>query len=72
MTGQAAWLVAGLLLAHFIGDYTPLATSRMQDAKSGGTPIAPIAGHALIHAKLVAVAVLAIDRPGLMIVAAAA
>jgi hypothetical protein len=72
VTGQAAWLLAALLLAHFVGDYTPLATARMQDAKSGGRPIAPIAGHALIHALLVAVAVLAIARPGLMVVGAAA
>ena len=31
---------------------TPLATARMQDAKARGTPVGPIALHALIHAVL--------------------
>lgn len=73
MTGQAAVLVAGLLVAHFLGDYTPLASARMQDAKSAGTPVGPIAAHALIHALLVAIAVGVVARPGWMptVVAAA-
>lgn len=72
MTGQAAVLVAALFSAHFLGDYTPLASSRMQDAKSVGTPIGPIAVHALIHALLAAAVVLAVAGPGTTMVVVAA
>ena len=72
MSEQAAVLMAALLLAHCLGDFTPLATARMQDAKAVGSPIAPIGGHALIHAALVGLAVLIIVRPEMKIVGAAA
>ena len=64
MTAQAAILVAALFVAHFVGDYTPLASARMQDAKSSGKPIGPIAAHALIHALLAASAVAVVAHPG--------
>lgn len=72
VTAQAAILVAALFVAHFLGDYTPLANARMQDAKSVGTPVGPIAGHALIHALLAAAAVVLVARPAWTTVAVAA
>lgn len=57
MTPDASWLLLGLLFAHYLGDFTPLATARMQRAKAVGRPLAPIAGHAAVHAILVGVAV---------------
>jgi len=63
MSSQAAVLLAFLLVGHFLGDFTPLASARMQEAKLTGTPIGPIALHALIHAALVGMAVVAIARP---------
>ena len=71
MTGQSAALLAALLLTHFLGDYTPLASARMQDAKAAGTPVGPIAAHALIHAALLGLAVALIARPPVLIVIAA-
>ncbi|MEJ2547333.1 MAG: DUF3307 domain-containing protein [Gemmatimonadota bacterium] len=72
VTSEAALLLAALFFAHFVGDYTPLANARMQDAKAVGTPVGPIAGHALIHALLATVAVVMVARPGLGPVAIAA
>jgi hypothetical protein len=63
MSIQAGVLLAFLFVAHFLGDFTPLATARMQAAKARGTPVGPIALHALIHAILVGVVVVAIVRP---------
>ena len=57
MTTAAAWLLAGLFLAHFLGDFTPLATDRMQVAKASGGPLSLIAGHAAVHTVLVALAI---------------
>jgi len=71
MTDQAATLLIFLFVGHFLGDFTPLATARMQEAKLSGTPIGPIALHALIHAALVGVAVVAIVRPVPMLILAA-
>lgn len=71
MTDQAATLLIFLFVGHFLGDFTPLATARMQEAKLSGTPIGPIALHALIHAALVGVAVVAIARPVPMLILAA-
>ena len=67
MTIQAAVLLTFLLVGHFLGDFTALSTPRMQEAKRKGTPIGPIALHALIHAVLVGVAVAAIARPDPML-----
>jgi len=72
MTAEAAALMAALLVAHFLGDFTPLATARMQQAKSLGRPVGPIAVHAMVHAVLVAVAVALAASPGLRVVGAAA
>ena len=71
MTTQAAVLLTLLLVGHFLGDFTALSTPRMQEAKRKGTPIGPIALHALIHAVLVGVAVVAIARPVPMLILAA-
>jgi hypothetical protein len=71
MSGLAIVLLAFLFVGHFLGDFTPLATDRMQAAKRAGTPLGPIALHALVHAVLVGVAVAAIARPVPMLVLAA-
>ncbi|MDX1576992.1 MAG: DUF3307 domain-containing protein [Gemmatimonadota bacterium] len=73
MTIQATWLLAGLFAAHFLGDFTPLATPRMQEAKAAGGPIGYIAAHAGIHAALAGVVVWAIVSPagGVLAIAAA-
>ena len=72
MSELGAGLMAALLVAHFLGDFTPLATARMLEAKAVGRPIGPIAVHALIHAILVAIAVALAARPGWQMVGAAA
>lgn len=51
------WLLALFFVGHFLGDFTPLSTPRMQEAKSTGGPFRYIAAHAAVHAGLVAVAV---------------
>lgn len=71
MTSQAAVLLACLFLGHFLGDFTPLANGRMQEAKRAGRPLGPIALHALVHTVLVGAAVVAIARPGWVLVLAA-
>lgn len=57
MTAQAFWLLAGFLCAHHIGDFSPLATARMQEAKADGGPMMAIAAHAAVHGVLVAIVV---------------
>lgn len=71
MSAIASTLLAFLFVAHFLGDFTPLATDRMQEAKRTGKPLGPIALHALIHAVLVGIAVATIVRPDPLIVLAA-
>jgi hypothetical protein len=71
MTEQAAVLLIFLFVGHFLGDFTPLATARMLEAKLTGSPIGPIALHALVHAVLVGLAVAAIARPVPMFILAA-
>ena len=63
MSPQAVGLVVALLIGHFLGDFTPLATARIQQAKAEGGPQRYIAAHAAVHALLTGVAVLAIARP---------
>lgn len=63
MTLTAAILLAALLFAHGVGDFTPLATARMLKAKSEGGPLGPIVLHAAVHGVLIALAVLAVVRP---------
>ena len=69
MSVQAAWLLAGLLFSHFLGDFTPLSTARMQEAKANGGPMGPILAHAAVHGLLVAAVVAAIARPAAAAVA---
>jgi hypothetical protein len=69
---QGAGVMAALLVAHFLGDFTPLATARMQEAKAVGRPLGPITAHSFIHAVLVAIAVGLAARPGWQMVGAAA
>lgn len=71
MTEQTAVLLIFLFVGHFLGDFTPLATARMLEAKLTGSPIGPIALHALVHAVLVGLAVAAIARPVPMLILAA-
>jgi len=58
-------LLVSLFLAHFLGDFTPLSTRRMQAAKATGRPVGPIAAHAGVHAILVAAAVSISAWPGM-------
>ncbi len=41
-----------LNICHFFGDFTPLSTPWMLEAKKTGRPLIPILAHALIHAIL--------------------
>ncbi len=63
MTGDALWLLGALFLAHYLGDFTPLLTARMLEAKAQGSPLKPIAGHAAVHGVLVGVAVAVLVAP---------
>jgi hypothetical protein len=69
MTGQATWLLAGLLFGHFLGDFTPLSTARMQAAKAAGGPLGPILAHAAVHGLLAGAVVATLARPALATVA---
>ena len=71
MSSKAAGLLALLFLAHFLGDFTPLATERMQQAKRVGRPLWPIASHALVHAILVGLVVVLVAGSALVVVLAA-
>lgn len=71
MTSTAIWLLITLFLVHFLGDFTPLSTPRMQEAKATGKPVGPILLHGLVHAILVGLAVVAVVRPGGSVVTAA-
>lgn len=57
MTVFAAGLLACLLLAHYLGDFTPLSTGRMLEAKAAGGPVSLIASHAGVQTILVALVV---------------
>lgn len=57
MTTFAAGLLACLLVAHYLGDFTPLSTGRMLEAKAAGGPVSLIASHAGVHAFLVGIVV---------------
>lgn len=63
------WLLVSLFIAHFLGDFTPLSTRRMQEAKATGRPVGPIAAHAGVHAALLAVAVTLSAWPGVVLLA---
>lgn len=72
MTSGATWLLVSLFLTHFLGDFTPLSTQRMQEAKARGRPVGPIAAHAGVHAVLVAIAVGVVSWPGVALLAGVA
>ena len=63
MSTQAAILLATLMVGHFLGDFTPLATARMLEAKARGGPMRLIAAHAALHAVLTGLAVALVARP---------
>lgn len=65
MSQQAIWLLAGLLTAHCAGDFSPLATTRMLEAKANGGPLVSIAGHAAVHTLLVVLVVALLAGPTL-------
>lgn len=69
MTGTAAWLLVALLVAHDLGDFTPLATERIREAKATGHPVGWIWMHAAIHAVLVSVAVMLVIGPSITVLA---
>jgi hypothetical protein len=71
VTDSTSWLLALLLFSHFLGDFTPLASRRVQEAKAVGKPIGPIAAHALIHAALVGITVMLVVRPQVVLLATA-
>lgn len=68
MTPEALVLLVGLLVAHFLGDFSPLSTPGMQRAKAEGGPMGPILGHAAVHGALVAAAVLLLSRASVTLV----
>lgn len=57
MSGDAVQLLVLLLVAHYLGDFTPLATRTMQEAKAGFRSPGPIVAHAAVHGALVLLAV---------------
>lgn len=63
MTVEAAVLLCGLFLAHYIGDFTPLVTRRMLEAKSAGRPLWPILMHAAVHTALMALVIALVAQP---------
>jgi len=65
MTGSAVLLLMLLFTTHFLGDFTPLATARMQKAKAAGRPFGPIAAHAGVHAVLIGIVVGLAAWPGI-------
>lgn len=72
MTGEAVRLLSVLLVTHFLGDFTPLATRRMLEAKANGGPLGPIALHAAVHGALAGAAVLLASTAGWAVLAGAA
>lgn len=72
MTTQASWLLFSLFFAHYLGDFTPLATARMQEAKANGGPASLIFAHAAVHMLLVATATVLVVRAAWTIIAVAA
>lgn len=71
MTTAAAALMAALLAAHCLGDFTPLATARIHQAKAEGGPLRYILLHAAIHAGLVGAVVLLLASPTTSVLALA-
>ena len=72
MTGQMVVLLGGLFFAHYLGDFTPLVTRRMLEAKSNGSPMLPIFFHAGVHAVLITCVILVAAFPAWKILLLAA
>lgn len=72
MSPEAVVLLLGFLVAHYLGDFTPLATERMQAAKAEGGPMGPVAQHAAVHGLLVGAVAALVARPGWQALALAA
>jgi len=64
VTTDAALLLAALMVAHFLADFTGLATARMQEAKRNGGPASIIAAHAGVHGLLMAPLLLYVGGAG--------
>ncbi len=71
MSGADLLLLSLLLVAHAIGDFSPLSTAAMRAAKSGNGPVALIGAHAGVHALLVVVACVLARAPWDLVLAAA-
>ncbi len=71
MTTQAATLLAGLFFAHYLGDFTPLSTPDMLEAKANAKPMWLIGAHAAVHTLLVALVILIVVFPSWSIFALA-
>ncbi len=57
MSSAALALLVTLFFAHVLGDFTPLTTRSMLEAKAIGRPVGPVFAHAAVHAVLTAAAV---------------
>ncbi len=67
MDGTYTALMAALLFGHFLGDFSPLLTSRMLAAKESGAAPGWILGHAGVHAVLVGMAVMLVVAPPVLV-----
>ena len=72
MSSETVLLFVLLLIGHFLGDFSPLATRKMQEAKVGARPPGLIAAHAAVHAILTLGAVAAIVSDWSLVLTAAA
>lgn len=72
MSALALLLLVGLLVAHNLGDFTPLVTESIRRAKAEGGPMRLIAAHAAVHGILVGMAALVVVGPALPVLALAA
>jgi hypothetical protein len=59
---QQTIILIGLFVCHFLADYTHLSTSWMLNAKRLGKPLFPIFMHALNHASLMSIFLIAYYR----------
>lgn len=66
--GEYSTLMAALLICHFLGDFTPLSTARMLEAKRTATSHGWILAHAAIHATLVGLVVTFVANAGLAVI----
>jgi Protein of unknown function (DUF3307) len=72
VTGQMVLLLAGFFFAHYLGDFTPLATQGMLAAKMNAQPMWLIAAHAAVHTLLIAIVIVAVVFPAWTILLLAA